>query len=377
MLLYDYLESLPITFGEKNTIASILTGITNNYANRNLTHAGYCSIAKKYAIPDDYKLPENYLELMVTVNQMVKDPSCPNNYKNRFYDYKGRIIKEAIREGRVSDVYDEDSCISLVVDGKYKFHQLKNSYAGARLTPIGKREYFHEETAIPFDKETFTKFQLSALYYLGNVHYKKYGNAGDPKCNRGKKTVENKEEPVYDLDTYPLGTFLYRTHLPFSCKAAIASLIINGDIDNGMSRDEFNELVFKKRIPKDFSIPTNVLELMVEVNKMVKDENCPKNLRNRFYRHKKQIIHAYSDDQKISDVWEERDTWSLLLDGKYRVHQPKRDHQKGYPKFFKGTRDFVGEESIPFDIEKYNQFQLASLYFLGKREMKHKEAILY
>ena len=173
MLLYDYLEDLPITFGEKNTILSIMTGLSNNYRNRNLTHAGYCSIAKKYKIPDDYKLPENYLDLMATVNKMVKDPSCPNNYKNRFYDYKGRIIKQAIKEGRVTDVYDEDPCVSLVVDGKYQFHQLKNSYAGARLTPIGKREYKHEDTAIPFDLETFTQFQLAALYYLGKVHYQK------------------------------------------------------------------------------------------------------------------------------------------------------------------------------------------------------------
>lgn len=376
MLLYDYLEDLPITFGEKNTILSIMTGLSNNYRNRNLTHAGYCSIAKKYKIPDDYKLPENYLDLMATVNKMVKDPSCPNNYKNRFYDYKGRIIKQAIKEGRVTDVYDEDPCVSLVVDGKYQFHQLKNSYAGARLTPIGKREYKHEDTAIPFDLETFTQFQLAALYYLGKVHYQKYGNAGDPKCNRGKK-ANTTEEPVYETDTIPLGVYLYRTHLSFSAKAAIASIIVNGNVDNGMTREEFNELVFQKRVPSDFKIPTNVLDLMDEVNKMVKDENCPKNLRNRFYRHKKQIIHAYSDDQKISDVWEERDTWSLLLDGKYRVHQPKRDHKKGYPKFFQGTRDFVEEESIPFDMEKYNQFQLAALYFLGKRDVKLKEAVLY
>ena len=375
------MESLPIPFAERNTIMSIMTDHPNTSQSRNLTYAGYCTIAKQFEVADDYKLPENYLELMTTVNQMVKHPSCPNNIKNRFYDYKGRIIKQLIKDGRVSDVWDEETCVSLLVDGKYKFHQLKNSYAGARLTPIGKREYKHEQTAIPFDLTTFTQFQLSALYFLGKARYERYGRE-DPKCNKQGNKVEKNEpkapdtEHKYDDGTYPLGGFLTYLHVPFSSKVAIASIMVTGDVQN-LNRDQYNELIRYKRIPKDYRLPTNVLDLMMEVNKMVKDENCPKNLRNRFYRHKKQIIHAYADDQKISDVWDEGATWSLLIDGKYRVHQLKRDHQRGYPKHLQGTREFVGEESIPFDKEKYNEFQLAAQYFLGRRCEKLQEALMY
>lgn len=358
---------------------SIMSGHPNTSQCRNLTYAGYCSIAKKFEVADDYKLPENYLELMVTVNQMVKDPSCPNNYKNRFYDYKSRVIKQAIKEGRVTDVYDEGTCVSLVIDGTYKFHQLKRSYAGVHLTPIGKREYFHEATAIPFDKNVFTQFQLAAIFYLGKARYERYGKE-DPKCNHQGSKVENVSEPiereVYDENTYSLGGFLNYLHVPFSSKVAIASIMLTGDVQN-LNREQYYELISRKRVPKEYRLPTNLLELMVEVNKMVKDENCPKNFRNRFYRHKKQIIHAYADDQKISDVWEERDTWSILIDGKYRFHQLKRDHKYGYPKHFMGTREYVPEDTIPFDKEKYDQFQLAAQYFLGRRAARLEEALMY
>lgn len=378
MKLYDYLEKLIIPFGSRCTILSLITKFPNTSQNqRCLTYSGYCNVAKMYEIPDDYKLPENYLDLMVTVNQMVKDPSCPNNFRNRFYDYKGRIIKQVIKEGRVSDVYDEGSCISLVVDGKYKFHQLKNSYAGTNLVPIGVREYVHEDTAIPFDEDTFIRFQIAAVYYLGKARSQKYGTFGEPKCCKDKKTKEEKDTTSYDDKTIPLGYFLHCLDIPFSTKTAIATILVEGDTRT-LNREEYNNLIYGRRIKKGYTISTtNLIDLMVEVNKMVKDENCPKNLKNRFYRHKKQIIHAYADDRKISEVWEERDCWSLLLDGKYWVHQPKHDHPRGYPKLLKGTRDFVGEETIPFDMEKYNQFQLAALYFLGKRSVKLEEALLY
>ena len=116
MIALNYIEKLPICFSEKNAILRILSGKDTN----NMCYAEYVRIGKKTILSDDFNISEDCFGLMSVVNRMIKDEKCPNNLRNRFYTYKGRIIKEAIKQGRVSDVYDEGSCVSLMVDNKYK-----------------------------------------------------------------------------------------------------------------------------------------------------------------------------------------------------------------------------------------------------------------
>jgi len=189
MIALNYIEKLPICFSEKNAILRILSGKgTNTKKNTNMCYAEYVRVGKKTVLPDDFNISEDCFGLMSIVNRMVKDEKCPNNLKNRFYTYKGRIIKEAIKQGRVSDVYDEGSCLSLTVDNKYKFHQLKdNSYAGKNLVPIGKRDYLNDGSDVAFDFEVYKQFQLSAILFLGKLNYLSIKNKSNPKCCYSQK----------------------------------------------------------------------------------------------------------------------------------------------------------------------------------------------
>lgn len=367
MRAYDYFKNLPVCYSEKMTMLAIMLDLPGN-----MSFGKYCSVAKNTILPDDFSIPKNYLELMSIVNCMVKDRNCPNNLRNRFYDYKGRVIKEVIKQGRVSDVWDEGGCISLKIDNEYRFHQLKNSYAGVKLTPVGVREYKRGDTNIKFNPEVFKQFQLAAIYFLSNTRFTRQGHKEDPKCLYGVP-----EKRVGKKGGKNLGLILERSRIPFASKVAILSLVLYGNTDNSnaMSRDEYETLAFSTFVPNDFTIPKEPLELMVRVNRMVKDEKCPKNLKNRFYNYKKRIIHVYSDYGKISDVWDERDTWSVLVDKKYRFHQLKREHPRGYPKYLMGTREFVGEPSEPFDEAIYNEFQVSAVYFLGRHSVKMEDAL--
>lgn len=181
MTLFQYLNTLPIGFSEKNTISCIIRGYDSSNGQPNV-HS-FVSKSKKYILPEGFKIDENYLDLMEQVNRMVKHESCPHNLKNRFYDYKTRLIKECIKEGRVTDVYDEGTCISLIIDGKYRFHQLKDSYAGKHLVCEGTREYNNEETPLEFDYEVYKKFQMSAILYIGTQRKKRFGGIDEPKNN--------------------------------------------------------------------------------------------------------------------------------------------------------------------------------------------------
>lgn len=362
MRLYDYVESLPIPFTYKNNIASTIIGYSTK-----MTYANYCSKTKKFIIPDDYKIPENYLDLMVIVNRMVKSQECPSNYKNRFYGYKTKVIEETIKEGRVSDVYDEGNCIALVVDGKYKFHQLKFSYAGKHLTPIGVREYKHEEVPTPFDEETYKSFQLAATLYLGKRSLVNRGLVSEPK------DLES-QEPNYNPDNYtdeiPLGLYLKLSALPISTRVAIATIIIDGNNDGRtMSKHEYFQKTANYMVPKDFALPTNELELMHEVGRMLHDKNFPKNLKTRYKRSKKRIIESYNLLGKVTDVYNDelRNSWNVLVDGKYRFNVSKTEKPNGYPKEFKGTKEIQSVSQIPFDMNKFNEFQLASLFYLGRK----------
>ena len=170
--LYNYLQSLHITDEARVRIAKIVTDGIMNTSNSSLPE--YKARASKFRIPDNFSVTKDVLELMETVNSMVKHPTCPKNLRNRFYGYKTRVIEELLDQGRVSDVYSEGDCYSLVIDGKYKFHQLKATHPHwvEYVEILGKRPYAPYGEPIPFSIETYTDFQLSAMYFLANARMK-------------------------------------------------------------------------------------------------------------------------------------------------------------------------------------------------------------
>ena len=160
MTVYNFLNNLGINNKTKIAIFSIMCDLP-----RNMTNQTYTKYAKMYNLEKDYAIPENVVELMIKVNRMVKDKSCPNNFKNRFYYYKHKLIKKFISEGRVSEIYGEGDCYSMVIDGRYCVHQLRSNFP-VSLTVNGEREYSRSETYEIFDKKTFDDFQIAAIYYL-------------------------------------------------------------------------------------------------------------------------------------------------------------------------------------------------------------------
>lgn len=166
MNAYNYLNSLGIDFNVRRDLFSVMYGLS-----RSLTFAEYNKKSRNYRVEEGYKIPENIVELLVKVNRMVKDKSCPHNYMNRFYRYKHSVIKRLILEGRVSEIYGEGDCYSMLIDGKYGVHQLRSNFPEP-LTVIGEREYTREENSEEFDKKTFDDFQLAAIYYIAKTNKK-------------------------------------------------------------------------------------------------------------------------------------------------------------------------------------------------------------
>lgn len=166
--LKKYLKGLDVDDNARCVIATyILYGDTAKHviAPNELFSENY----KNKEIPAEFEINEDVVGLMATVNAMVKDKNCPNNLRNRFYGKKLAVIEELIREGRCDEFYKEGHCYSLLVDGKYRFHQLKDSHPNWENDKYffdGEREYAPGES-LPFDMNKYREFMISAAYYLG------------------------------------------------------------------------------------------------------------------------------------------------------------------------------------------------------------------
>lgn len=190
MKAYQFLQSLPIDLNAKATILSILFN-----TRQNLSSQSFMSLALKCEMPEGYKIPMNVAELMVRVNRMVKDKECPNSLKNRFYAYKHKVIKQLMKEGRVSNIYGEGHCYSMIIDGQYQVHQLRSDFGG-NLEVEGEREYSHDVPSDKFDIEVYNEFQVAAIYYLARVRmeHKKERD----KQKKEKETI-NYKKLLFDL----------------------------------------------------------------------------------------------------------------------------------------------------------------------------------
>ena len=185
MTIYDYLESLKIDYTAKSKLFSIFAGRGDNSIP---TFSAYLKWSRKMEMPADFKIPEkSLLELLTEVNRMVKDESCPNNLKNRFYTQKKKVLRRMVRDGRASDIWDQGEYYSMIVDGQYQFHQPKEYLNFLDITVAGSQPYSPGEGAIPFDRKTYNDFQVVYHIFIGREQFAKYGNSKDPRMYSGKK----------------------------------------------------------------------------------------------------------------------------------------------------------------------------------------------
>ena len=185
MTVYDYLESLDMDWTAKSRLYGIITGRQDN---QNITFANYMAKSKKMEMPSDFQIPKaELLDLLTTVNKMVKHESCPNNLKNRFYTQKKSIIRKMIKDHRVSDIYDQGDYYSLVVDYYYKFHQPKSFLNHLDFEVVGSQPYTSGETPIPFNPDTYREFEILYYIFTGQFRYARQGFTKDPKHYSGKK----------------------------------------------------------------------------------------------------------------------------------------------------------------------------------------------
>ena len=175
MNLNTFLDGLKIDHNSKVTIAVLLTN-EDAYRQKNPNYMKSISMkhfrrfASGHEVPNDFTFYDDPVPIMETLNYMVKDKSCPSNYKNRFYKYKTIVLKKCIKEGRVTKALDCGHFIELTVDGKYVFHQIKDfGYNGwiadGRLKFDGTAVYERNAEPQPFSSTLFRDFQVSAVNY--------------------------------------------------------------------------------------------------------------------------------------------------------------------------------------------------------------------
>lgn len=65
----------------------------------------------------------------------------------------------------------------------------------------------------------------------------------------------------------------------------------------------------------------NVLDEMAYLNKMVKNPECPNNIKSQFYVFKKRIIRELLESERVTSVTREGSVYLFSIDeGKYEFH---------------------------------------------------------
>ena len=173
----------------KATLFCLMTG--RSESRNQVTIEQYVRESQKTEVPGWFRTPENLLESMTLVNRMVKDPTCPNNLKNRFYNQKKNLLRQLLKLGRVSDIYQQGDYLALTVDGEYKFHQPKDYFKGLDYDIAGDTDTVPRAEAIPFDRQKFDEFEAGYYIFMGQQALKRNGLAKEPKYYHTKRYRES------------------------------------------------------------------------------------------------------------------------------------------------------------------------------------------
>ena len=169
MTVREYRKKFQIDSNRMYSIGLMYWPETTSKLSKRKTKAQFLSIINNYEMPEIPIL--NVLDEMVFLNRMVKNPMCPKNIKNQFYEYKRRIIIQLIEAGRVHEVTHEGSVYNFSIDnGKYNFHQLCDEYVGFDFSfyniNVKKGEkYINQKSPNPVNIARFMEWKLFIITY--------------------------------------------------------------------------------------------------------------------------------------------------------------------------------------------------------------------
>ena len=161
--------------------------------------------------------------------------------------------------------------------------------------------------------------------------------------------------------------YLESLKIDFTAKNKLFCIITGRGDNNNVTFSNYMARSKRMEMPVEFMIPKeSLLELLTEVNRMVKDESCPHNLKNRFYGQKKRILRRMVRDGRASDIYDQGDYYFMIVDGQFQFHQPKE--YLNYLEFtVVGSQPYSpGAGSIPFDKKTFDDFQVAYHIFIGQ-----------
>ena len=82
--------------------------------------------------------------LVIRANKMVKQPECPHNQMNRFYQWKHKYIKYLIKTDSIAEVYESEKHYRFVLKSGNSFHQLKDSFPNG--VPYETKQEMYQQT---------------------------------------------------------------------------------------------------------------------------------------------------------------------------------------------------------------------------------------
>lgn len=115
-------------------------------------------------------------------------------------------------------------------------------------------------------------------------------------------------------------------------------------------------------VPED---DEELVQLLSEVNKRIKDPACPNNLKNKFYVFKHKFLTYCLSRNLVTEVIESSGFYKFVL-GDYSFHQPKSYFKE--PLEVSGTEEYNPERSdLLFSLELYNAVLLGIILKLPMR----------
>jgi ribosomal protein L21E len=189
MTIYNYLESLKMNYLNKVTLLCLMTGRCDS--RNQMTIEQYLKVSRSTEVPSEFRTPANLLESLTLVNRMVKDPTCPNNLKNRFYNQKKTLLQVLYKVGRVTDIYDQGEYLAITIDDTYQFHQPRANFKYMQYTVSGVQEYAPNNTTAKFSQQQFDEFEAGYYIFIGQYSLQKNGLAKEPKYYHTKRYKES------------------------------------------------------------------------------------------------------------------------------------------------------------------------------------------
>ena len=118
----------------------------------------------------EFELITNFDEIVLLVskvNRMVKDNSCPNNLRNRFYHKKHQFLMKAYHDKRVTRVTHDENVVGFYI-GDACFHQPHSLMT--KHPELAENSEYEKYTAnketLPFDKEAYKTAMIAMIFHF-------------------------------------------------------------------------------------------------------------------------------------------------------------------------------------------------------------------